>query len=269
MRTAPVEERTETSAAASGFLRRYELAVLDEIPRLTLRQLIGAIARHLGAGEVRVRRNETFSLSVPTPQGTERVWIKVFGFRNVWDFWRTPWVLSKAERAVRAAELAAAAGVKTPRPLACFVPRRHRRLPSVLVTRHFPYDETLRALLLRIRGKALESRVAAMLGSMMRDLHEAGVVHNDLNDANVVVRRTGSKVELGVLDLNRAHFARPGLFRGLADLARLRFEGRARRALVEGYTGSRSPLLLLIYLVMEHYSRLIFALKAHRPRRGG
>lgn len=262
MGLAPTKEQPPGCSPPCALAGRYQLVVLHELPPWVVQAVARAVGR-LGSRRGRVGRGYAFPLRVKRGGDCERVWVKVFGFRNAWDWWRTPWVLSKAERAARAAELVAYAGVPTPQPLICFVPRDGRR-PSILVTRHFPHDETLRAFLPKIRGSALEKHVASRVGAMARALHEAGVVHNDLNDANVVVRRTEAGVALGVLDLGRARFMRPTCWRGLADLARLRFRGRARRALVEGYTGSCRVRWKAAYLAMESYSRMVFFLKALR-----
>ena len=91
----------------------------------------------------------------------------------------------------RAARLRAA-GVATPRPLACTAPRGwHVGRPAWLLTEWVENTEDLWALSRRLpaRGSAGTcGRVAAAVGTLLGRMHAAGASHRDLKPNNVLVR---------------------------------------------------------------------------------
>ena len=123
-----------------------------------------------------------------------------------------------------------AAGVATPRPLACTAPpRSHVCRPAWLLTEWVDGTEDLAALRRRLlagdpaAAARAAGRVAAAVGALLGRLHAAGASHRDLKPNNVLVRSApGGPVAAWVIDLDAVTF--PPVLTGLRrrrDLARL------------------------------------------------
>ena len=123
-----------------------------------------------------------------------------------------------------------AAGVATPRPLACTAPpRRHVCRPAWLLTEWVDDTEDLSVLRRRLlagdpaEGRRAAGRVAAAVGALLGRLHAAGASHRDLKPNNVLVRTSpAGPVAAWVIDLDAVTF--PPVLTGVRrrrDLARL------------------------------------------------
>lgn len=131
-----------------------------------------------------------------------------------------------------------AAGVRTPRPLACTTPkRRHVHRPAWLLTEWVEGTEDLAVADRRLAGLPprdrlrLADRLAGEVGKTLGRLHAAGATHRDLKPNNVLVtklsaeqaRDPAAEVTAWVIDLDAVAF--PALLtdrRRRKDLARLR-----------------------------------------------
>jgi tRNA A-37 threonylcarbamoyl transferase component Bud32 len=178
----------------------------------------GAVVLHDG-------RNRTVKVDLALSNGQPlAVVVKSFGGQS----WLKDWLAvrngTKAERSYRVAAHLYAAGVGTPEPVACVERWAGRRLlASHFVTIYVPGLTCFRDELIRLyRMDPLCSKLIALLQTVaeaIRAMHRAGVLHNDLGNQNILLRRVGEAEwgEVQFVDLNRARI-RPAL--ELRDVAR-------------------------------------------------
>jgi hypothetical protein len=131
------------------------------------------------------------------------------GLKGYWD----GWFGSKARRAWTVARVLGAAGIGTPKPVAFFEERTRGRIGrGYFVTEFVPDLTSFRDELIRIYHTAPKcSDLMALLQTVadaVASLHRAGVVHCDLGNQNILLRRVGSAAwsEVQFVDLNRARF---------------------------------------------------------------
>jgi len=148
---------------------------------------------------------------------------------GVKGWWDARWG-SKAHRAWRIARAMEAAGVGTPKPVAFFEERRAggRIGRSYFVTAFVPDRVSFRDELIRLYRTAPRcADVMALLQTVadaVAAMHRAGIVHGDLGNQNILLRRTGPAAwaEVQIIDLNRARLCpSPSLRMRARDLSRL------------------------------------------------
>jgi hypothetical protein len=155
-----------------------------------------------------------FEAIAPTATGPLPVIVKGYGrqswIKDVGDRRRG----TAAERAWRVAVHLRASGVGTPEPLAWLERWEGTRLAEAYFIAHRIENtsngrDELRHLL---RAEAYTDRLFPFmetLAASIRSLHEAGVVHGDLGNQNILMRRAGDHAwtDVQFIDLNRARIA--------------------------------------------------------------
>ena len=139
-----------------------------------------------------------------TARRSSPIYVKRYNVFSARVRWISLWQPSPAFRAWRAARTLARAGFRTPAPLAAVEYRRRGMLTKSFfltadVEGAVPADRywwNLRQASARERR-----RFIAELAGLFAALHAAGVYHNDLKDANMLVRRGPAGYECYVLDL--------------------------------------------------------------------
>ena len=177
--------------------------------------------------------------------------VKTYGLQSAWRDRRAARIGSKAERAFRNALLLRDAGVGTPAPIAVAERWEGDRLrESRFVAAYVPDLGNLRDELDRLYAQA--PRCAPLMDLLqavadaVRGLHDAGLLHRDLGNQNVGLRRDpadpAAPWQIFFLDLNRARRverATPAQ-RG-ADLARLDLPSDFRRVFHAMYFHGHAP----------------------------
>jgi serine/threonine protein kinase len=128
-------------------------------------------------------------------------------------------------------------GIATPAPVAFLERRRGLVLDRALFIARRVLDVVeVRPLLRSLRGQDLEALTTA-LAAFARSCHEAGILHRDLSDGNVLVRepdhRTGPFI---LVDTNRIRVrkrVRPAV--GVKNLIRLGIPASLRRSFLAAY----------------------------------
>ncbi|MCC6763541.1 MAG: hypothetical protein IT293_02665 [Deltaproteobacteria bacterium] len=100
-------------------------------------------------------------------------------------------------------------GVPAPEVLAA----RVDRLPwgwyrGAIVTREVRDAATFADVLRRIHAPEERARVLAAVGRAVRELHDRGVHHRDLNANNILVREHGAAIDVSFIDFDRAEVLR-------------------------------------------------------------
>lgn len=156
---------------------------------------------------------------------------------------RTLFGRSKAERAARGAALLSAAGLRTPAPVAVVERRRRGMVEKAwFATERVRGAVEIRSLFQDL-GEADMRRLLAVLAREIRAAHEAGLLHRDLSDGNILVGRSpDGSFELHYLDTNRVRRRRRLGRRARAkNLIRLGIPESLRREFLALYAGSESP----------------------------
>jgi len=130
-------------------------------------------------------------------------------------------------------------GLPVPRPVAALC--RHQGLFSTgaIITVRIPSSKTLADLL---TAGAMSKDDWQTVGSCIRQFHDAGVFHADLNARNILL---GSGRKVFLIDFDRARFNPGKAVNGKANLDRL------KRSLLKLYTEKEMPALQLAWTELE------------------
>ena len=137
-----------------------------------------------------------------------------------------PWLVLSPDRAVHEADLtlrARAASLPVPEPVGVVACRRGLLMDVLLVTREIAGVETSSAAL-AAANPAHRELLLSTIAAALRRAHDAGLVHTDLNLANILLSPAPSYA-VSFVDLDRARWAEGGAsmgerFDGLARVAR-------------------------------------------------
>jgi hypothetical protein len=221
------------------------LAQLARLPQL----LAAPGARLIAAG-----RNRNLVIELPLPGGATAVMVKAFGAQPWWRDLRDRRRGSKAARTWRAAAHLAAHGAGTPPPIGYLERWEGSRLrESYYLAEYQDGAETLRDALLRLYDARppLAAHFVALLECVaagIRAMHDAGFVHHDLGNQNVLLRPQGDARWSGfmVVDLNRGRLRSALSLRQRArDLSRMELPSDLLQMLAEMYWRGVPPRALL------------------------
>jgi hypothetical protein len=218
--------------AVDGEIRSPDLeAALGRLPELASGP--GAEVLHSG-------RNRIVALDLPVSAGRALSCV-VKSFRSAGlQKLKTLVLPSKAAKAWRGARALAAAGFETPRPVA-YLERRRGGLvaESHFVAERVPGLPEIRSLLRDPAPDGLRPLLAALAASVAA-LHRSGLLHRDLSDGNVLVRREGGAYSFVYLDTNRVRTRkRLGRFSRAKNLVRLGIAPADRAFFLERYAEAR------------------------------
>ena len=196
-------------------------------------------------------RHRVDRLALPCGNETLDAVVKTYGVQPAWRDRLAVRNGSKAERAFRNALVLRDAGIGTPAPIAVAERWEGGRLrESRFVAAYVPELTDLRAELNRIYAQA--PRCAPLMDLLqcvaeaVRAMHDAGVLHRDLGNQNVGLRRDPDRISapwsVFFLDLNRARRgAAPTAAQRGADLARLDLPSDFLRVFHAMYFHGHSP----------------------------
>ena len=190
-------------------------AQIAELPR---RFVDEGVTLHVGRNQIK-----TLALSSPG-RSTVDVAVKEFAVPArprgvVYTFLRQ----SKALRSLTNAKKLVGAGLGTPDPVACIEYREFGCLrQSYYICRYWPHEFDLTSLL--YRGVVQGLNPIALLEQLARFTlaqHDRGVLHNDYNPGNVLVRPRGTNFDFAIVDLNRVRFGQLDMHDRVSGLVRL------------------------------------------------
>lgn len=221
-------------------------------------------------------RNRVDRLALPWGDDSLDAVVKTYGLQSAGRDRLAARSGSKAWRAFQTASLLRAAGVGTPTPVAVVERWEGTRLrASRLVTTYVPDLGNLRDELDRMYAQSPYCAPLMTLlqctATAVRAMHDAGILHRDLGNQNIGLRRNpdnaDSPWEVLFLDLNRAHvMPDPPLEERGADLARLDLPSDFLRVFHAMYFHGHPPPAA--FQTAEHKARRAFAIHtALRPVR--
>ena len=120
--------------------------------------------------------------------------------RVVYTFFRK----SKARRAFENGQQLRARGFQTPRPVAYMEERTAGTISQVYYVCEFTDAEAIRPRL--IEQEPFDEALATAYARFVATLHEAGVLHRDLNPTNVLYREQEGDYRFELIDINRMRF---------------------------------------------------------------
>ena len=231
---------------------RFLFAPGRDRPRFdeTLSQLSFLIQKN-SAPLVPPGRHRVDRLALPCGEETVDAVVKTYGVQSAWRDRLAAQKGSKAERAFRNALVLRDAGIGTPAPIAVAERWEGTRLrESRFIAAYVPEFSNLRDELDRIYARV--PRCAPLMDLLqcvadaVRAMHDAGLLHRDLGNQNIGLRRdpdrSSAPWEILFLDLNRARrVATPSPAERGADLARLDLPSDFRRVFHAMYFHGHAP----------------------------
>jgi serine/threonine protein kinase len=157
---------------------------------------------------------------------------------------KTLFLPSKAAKAWRGALALKERGLETARPLAFLEKRRKGFVErSFYLASKIDGTEEIRSLFRRLSPSELETLLADLAG-FLSSVHERGIIHRDLSDGNILVRRDdGGRLVFYLLDTNRVRVRKTiGPAGRVKNLIRLGVPGRFQRFFLEKYLGEKKDL---------------------------
>jgi len=208
-------------------------------------------------------RNHVWRLTAALPDGDLALVVKRFGGRRG---------VAKARRTWINATFLDCADGPTPAPVACIEERDGPRPRAAYFLALLLSDtESLAETLSRLyEGEPYtESFMGLMqaVAPVIRHMHDAGFIHHDLGNQNILLRRTGPATwdRVNVIDLNRGRICPPlSLGQRGRDLSRLALPSDFMRVFIHIYWGDTPPPPALFEA--ERRSRAFYRLH-HRTRK--
>lgn len=204
--TDPVQGRLYTGGGA-----RMRVAPAVDTPRL--RAWLARVGEHLATPVARTLaegRNRTVRLSAPGLRGDGGVVVKAFGRASWWRRFNRRWRGTKAGRTWRAATHLQAGGVGTPSPVAVLEFDAGNAAPSgYYVSRYvagaMSFRDALGGLFRENPECAHFMELLQAVAEAVRRMHDAGFLHNDLGNQNILLRHTADAGwhDVAFIDLNR------------------------------------------------------------------
>ena len=228
----------------------YQAWISPEFDEPGVRDFLAGLMDHLRSPEAVILssgRHRTVRLALPTTRGPVLVAVKAFGRQALLKDWRDRRRGTKAQRSFLAAGRLRERGVGTPAPMACLERwQGGRLLESYYLSLFQPELVSFRDELIRLyRHDPLCEKFMSLLqcvATAVRELHAAGVRHNDLGNQNIFLRRRSDAVwgDVQFLDLNRARIKDGLLTTDRArDISRLTLPSDLLRVFVEMYFNGR------------------------------
>lgn len=210
----------------------------------SLREVLSSGSRLLDEPGVRFlesARNRIAAVSLPGPENSRKDCIvKEFRPRGI-DKLKSAFLPSKALKAWRGSWALIQAGIDTPLPVAFLEMRSRFFLDHALfLAAAVPEADEVRTLLRSLQGESLAALVQG-LANLAHKCHSSGILHRDLSDGNVLVRRSDQETGFDpavfvVLDTNRVRFQRRiGRIRGIKNLIRLGIPRAHQRGFLQAY----------------------------------
>ncbi|MEW5901418.1 MAG: lipopolysaccharide kinase InaA family protein [Acidobacteriota bacterium] len=194
------------------------------------------------------KRNRVGVVRLALSSGREiDIVVKEFSSRGIQRL-KTLFLPSKAAIAWRGAVVLKDRGLATAPPLAYLEKKRRAFVErSFFLAEKVEGTEEIRALFRALPPGELESLLTALAGYLY-SLHEQGILHRDLSDGNVLVRKNDDgRFAFHLLDTNRVRVRKKlGPLRRVKNLIRLGVPDRLQESFLQKYFGEK-PLSRVLF----------------------
>jgi hypothetical protein len=148
--------------------------------------------------------------------------LKKFGWRNPIHFLLSPTFNSRAQASWNTAQGLISANALTPEPIYVYTVRKFGWIyENIFLTTAIHPHVKFRELNLDNHAKTHILKATRSLAQSIANMHNAGIIHNDLTNGNFLVDEAGL---VYIVDLNRAHFVKNvSIRKRLRDLAKINF----------------------------------------------
>jgi len=172
--------------------------------------------------------------------------VKKFKMTRKYDHLRFRFLPSKASRSLEIALVLLLNGLYTPRPIAVIEERGkfNRLVNSYLITEFIKFDCSFLQVI-KETDNNLKEKLIPETARKIRLMHDAGIIHNDLHAANILIKNIETIPELYFIDLNRARRKKvlPTKTRA-KDLGRLALDQRDQENFFRNYDPQKNGRLL-------------------------
>jgi hypothetical protein len=239
----------EARAIESGGYHGLIAAAYDDPVFLAALNVPEDLLLRSGAEILSEGRNRVLRLALPLSSGAVAdIIVKEFSSRGVIKL-KSLVLPPKAERAWRGAAALAWRGLGTALPVAWFARRKRGAVErSFFLSERIAGAAEVRGLFRDLPAEELEPLLGALAG-FLSVLHAQGILHRDLSDGNVLVRRSDpGRFEFFLLDTNRIRVRRRlGDLSRAKNLIRLGVPAAYREDFLARYFGGRAPAHLRLW----------------------
>ncbi len=183
------------------------------------------------------KRNRVGILKLPLSSGLSAdIVVKEFPSRGV-NKWKSLFLPSKAAKAWRGAQALKANGLDTAAPIAYFERRKRGFVEKCFfLAERIDGAGEIRALFRSLPPGEMEALLSS-LGRYLSLCHERGILHRDLSDGNVLVKKDNAgRLHFCLLDTNRIRLRRKiGRLLRVKNLIRLGVPASSQRFFLEAY----------------------------------
>lgn len=198
---------SEVEFEAGGLRWRVETDAVERVREAICERLDTLEDR---PGTVLIKRNLVRAVfRVPLDDGSAVV-VKRYNVRGPYDWVKYTFRESRALAEWRVGRGLDAVGVPTAVPLAMAERRDPVLLDAALITREIPDARHLNAYMEEELAAPSVARAALLvqLAALVRRMHEAGFVHNDLHGGNLLVTGPAATAQIHVIDLHSVSWTR-------------------------------------------------------------
>ncbi len=190
-----------------------------------------------------------YTLALPFHSSSLTVFVKAFRRASFWKSIGARYRGSAARRSWETAGLFQQNGIGTPAPIAYLDQWRLGRLEkSFYLSENLPYAYSFRDELIRLYKMDPHcEKILALLqcvAEAIRKMHDAGLIHYDLGNQNILLHRQGDGRwhDVRFVDLNRARVRKNPSWRHRArDISRIHLPSEFLRIFIEMYFGHKVP----------------------------
>ncbi|MCK8824297.1 lipopolysaccharide kinase InaA family protein [Fuchsiella alkaliacetigena] len=190
---------------------------------------------------IRIHDKRNLLVKIDKEEGLQAdIAVKKFRLTRKYDKIRFCFIDSKAVRSLRIAFALQKIGLKTPQPIAVIEERGkfNQLIYSYYVTEYVDYDYSLRDVVenkVNYSSQQFE-KLLSELAKELYEMHEQGIIHNDLHVGNILVKDLDDSFSFYYIDLNRARIKdKLSKKQRIKDLARLRLTEEEQKLLLKDY----------------------------------
>ncbi|AGB42270.1 Mn2+-dependent serine/threonine protein kinase [Halobacteroides halobius DSM 5150] len=190
------------------------------------------------------------------PNLKEDIMVKKFNLVRKYDKLRFCFLNSKAVRSLRLALALQELGLNTPQPLAVIEERGkfNQLIYSYFITEYIDYDYNLLDIVKDYDHPQREKvkGYLPLIADDIRQMHDAGIVHNDLHAGNILVKEREDKPEFYYIDLNRGRIKDELSIKArMKDLARFKLTEEEQEVFLKNYDPQNYKKLLKLMIAQR------------------
>ncbi len=188
---------------------------------------------------VRIGQNDLLGLK-------REILVKKYKLLRKYDRFRFRFLPSKAYRSLEIALYLLQNGLNTPRPIAIVEDRgKFNQLISCYYLTEFLDCDTSFSQVIKKTDENTKRKIIIEAAQNIRLMHDIGIIHNDLNTTNILIKSLDNKPEFFFIDLNRAREKKNISLKARAkDLGRLALKQQDQSVFFNSYNPQSNNRLI-------------------------